>query len=151
MLGSVIHHNRDIFWVSDWFITFSDANEAHCGPVTRSAGVLVTVSRSESGKGPGQVQAAGLSQAMWTGGVFYLILCAALMLKSESGTSSDCTVPLVIVPGDSVGRRAWRKEAGSRPPQQRPSSRTIFLTQPQQAQTTSCRWAEFQSLTDEQT
>ncbi|CAI9164400.1 unnamed protein product [Rangifer tarandus platyrhynchus] len=52
---------------------------------------------------------------MWTGGVFYLILCAARMLKSESGTSSDCVVPLVIVPGDSVGRRAWRKEAGSFP------------------------------------
>ena len=98
----------------------------------------MTVSCSEAGKGPGQVQAARLSQAVWTGGVFYLILCAARVPESESGASSNCTVPRVIVPGGSAGRRALRKEAGSRPPQQRPSSRTIFLTEPQQAQTTSC-------------
>lgn len=55
------------------------------------------------------MQAAQLSQAVWTGGVFYLILCAARVPRSESGTSSGCAVLVILGTG---AREASLKEGG---------------------------------------
>ena len=97
--------------VSDLFITFSDANEAHCGPVTRSAGLCWWWSAAPSqGRAPGRCKRLGWARpcGQVVCSTSFCVLHACRSLKAgppPTALSPGSSCPGAAPGGEPRGRR----------------------------------------------